>query len=133
MQQASDFLAESEALDRILSSLGEEDFRRETGFKAWTFETILRHLHFWNAMAHVSLTAPNDFQEAFKPVMEALKLPDVAEPFASLAFDKDESAPQTKPVAVMFVPPSEMIEPCNVTAVAKTSVAAALETPKGVS
>ena len=30
MQQASDFLAESEALDRILSSLGEEDFRPET-------------------------------------------------------------------------------------------------------
>jgi uncharacterized protein (TIGR03084 family) len=72
MQQASDFLAESEALDRILSSLGEEDFRRETGFKAWTFETILRHLHFWNVMAHVSLAAPDDFQEVFKPVMEGM-------------------------------------------------------------
>lgn len=72
MQQASDFLAESEALERLVAPLGEADFSRSTGFKSWTFETILRHLHFWNHMAHLSLTAPEDFQVAFKPVMEAM-------------------------------------------------------------
>ena len=64
--------------------------------------------------------------------MEALKLPDVAEPFALLAFDKDASVPQTKPVDVMFVPPSALTTPFNVTSVAETFVAAALETPRGM-
>ena len=72
MQQASDFLSESEALNALVAPLAEADFARVTGFKSWTFETILRHLHFWNHMAHLSLTAPEEFQVAFKPVMEAM-------------------------------------------------------------
>ena len=66
------------------------------------------------------------------PVNEAENEPLVADPLALLAFDKDASVPQTKPVDVMFVPPSELTTPFNVTSVADTSVAAALETPRGM-
>jgi len=72
MQQASDFLAESEALERLITPLQAADFARPTGFKAWTFEMILRHLHFWNHMAHLALTAPDDFQAALKPAVEGM-------------------------------------------------------------
>ncbi len=72
MQQANDFLSESEALERLILPLEEIDFSRPTGFKSWTFETILRHLHFWNHMANLALTASNDFQVELKPVMEAM-------------------------------------------------------------
>src|SRR5210317_363899 len=72
MQQASDFLAESEALERLVAPLQAADFARPTGFKAWTFEMILRHLHFWNHMAHLALTAPDDFQAALKPAVEGM-------------------------------------------------------------
>ena len=72
MQQASDFLAESEALEQLIQPLQASDFARPTGFKSWTFEKILRHLHFWNHMANLALTAPDDFQAALKPAVEAM-------------------------------------------------------------
>lgn len=47
-EQVQDFLEESEALFAVLRDLGEEDFERETQFKGWTVEDVVRHLHFWN-------------------------------------------------------------------------------------
>jgi hypothetical protein len=67
MQQASDFLAESEALEQLIAPLQATDFSHPTGFKSWTFETIMRHLHFWNHMANLALTAPDAFQAELKP------------------------------------------------------------------
>ena len=72
MQQARDFLSESEALEQLVAPLQEEDLKRSTGFKSWTLETILRHLHFWNHMANLTLTSPDDFQAALKPTVEAI-------------------------------------------------------------
>ena len=72
MQQASDFLAESKALERLIQPLQAPDFARPTGFKSWTFEKILRHLHFWNHMANLALTAPDDFQAELKTAVEAM-------------------------------------------------------------
>ena len=46
MQQANDFLAESEALEQLIAPLQASDFAHPTGFKSWTFESIMRHLHF---------------------------------------------------------------------------------------
>ena len=40
MQQASDFLAESEALEQLIAPLHANNFDHPTGFKSWTFETI---------------------------------------------------------------------------------------------
>ena len=81
MQQASDFLAESEALEQLIAPLQASDFEHPTGFKSWTFETIMRHLHFWNYMANLALTAPDDFQAELKPAVEAMMagktLPDI--------------------------------------------------------
>ena len=54
MQQASDFLAESEALEQLIAPLQANDFAHPTGFKSWTYETIMRHLHFWNlSLIHI--------------------------------------------------------------------------------
>ena len=72
MQQARDFLSESEALGQLVAPLQEEDLKRSTGFKSWTLETILRHLHFWNHMANLTLTSPDDFQAVLKPTVEAI-------------------------------------------------------------
>ena len=72
MQQASDFLAESEALEQLIAPLQASDFSHPTGFKSWTFETIMRHLHFWNHMANLALTAPDAFQAELKPAVEAM-------------------------------------------------------------
>ncbi len=72
MQQARDFLSESEALEQLIAPLQEADFKQSTRFKSWTFETILRHLHFWNHMANLALTSPVDFQAELKPAMEAI-------------------------------------------------------------
>lgn len=72
MQQASDFLAESAALEQLIAPLKEPDFSQPTGFKSWTFEKILRHLHFWNHMANLALTAPDAFQSELKPAVEAM-------------------------------------------------------------
>lgn len=72
MQQAKDFLAESEALEQLIAPLQTSDFSQSTGFKSWTFETILRHLHFWNHMAHLSLSAPEAFQGELQPAVEGM-------------------------------------------------------------
>ena len=81
MQQASDFLAESEALEQLIAPLHANNFDHPTGFKSWTFETIMRHLHFWNHMANLALTTPDDFQAELKPAVEAMTagktLPDI--------------------------------------------------------
>ena len=47
-EQVQDFLDESEALFAAVRTLEEEDFDRETQFKGWTVEDVLRHLHYWN-------------------------------------------------------------------------------------
>jgi uncharacterized protein (TIGR03084 family) len=55
MQQATDFLAESEALDKLLEPLDESDFGTLTQFKSWTIDNIVRHLHVWNLAVDMSL------------------------------------------------------------------------------
>jgi uncharacterized protein (TIGR03084 family) len=56
MQQADDFLAESEALHALMADLPEADFERPTAFKGWTLNQVIRHLHVWNQGAVLSLT-----------------------------------------------------------------------------
>lgn len=62
MQQAHDFLAESEALHAVIAPLGEAAMDRPTQFKDWTINQILQHLHYFNHMAFLSLTDPGKFQ-----------------------------------------------------------------------
>jgi len=63
MQQTHDFVAESEALAQALTSMPEADWDTETQFKSWTVNEVLRHLHFWNRAADLTLTDPTGFQD----------------------------------------------------------------------
>lgn len=62
MDQAHDFLRECRAVEALIAPLGPEDFGRTTGFKSWTIDQILRHLHVWNHAAQLSLTDEDAFR-----------------------------------------------------------------------
>lgn len=68
MQQARDFEDESAALAALLLPLDDADFERETLFKGWTINNILRHLHVWNIAAARSIEG----EEAFGSFMRGL-------------------------------------------------------------
>lgn len=61
MQQATDFLQESEALFAILGDISGEQWEVQTQFKGWTLNDVLVHLHYWNQMADLSLQNPDAF------------------------------------------------------------------------
>ena len=56
LQQAIDFHDESLALHAILAPLEESALATPTGFKQWTPNDIVAHLHFFNEVADLSLT-----------------------------------------------------------------------------
>jgi uncharacterized protein (TIGR03084 family) len=55
MQEAEDFLAESEALHAALVGSDRARWTEPTQFKGWTIEQVIRHLKFWNAMTILQL------------------------------------------------------------------------------
>lgn len=72
MQQAEDFREVSRAVEEVVTPLTEEDFSRTTGFKDWTIDQILRHLHVWNYAAHLSLTDEPAFKEWMSETADAV-------------------------------------------------------------
>jgi len=70
MQEAIDFKEECEALEDVLSSLTETDFKQETLFKGWTIEDIIGHLHLWNHAAIITLKSREAFQNFFVFAMQ---------------------------------------------------------------
>lgn len=56
MEQAADFLAETNALASLLAPLPDAAFDEATQFKGWTLNDVVRHLHFWNRAAGLQLT-----------------------------------------------------------------------------
>ena len=73
MQQAQDFLDESEALHALLAPLDDAAFEQATLFKRWTINQIIRHLHFWNISADLALNDEPAFDILFEQVMGGLK------------------------------------------------------------
>lgn len=73
MQQAHDFLEETEILFKLLQSLEEVEFEKSTLFKDWTINDILVHLHFWNMNAHASLNEPTKFDEMMERFFSAIQ------------------------------------------------------------
>jgi uncharacterized protein (TIGR03084 family) len=69
MQQAQDFEEESAALAELVAPLSEADFERETLFKRWTINNILRHLHVWNIAAARSIEGGEAFSTFLKELM----------------------------------------------------------------
>lgn len=72
MDQARDFGLECQALEQLLNDLSEADFERSTGFKSWSINQILRHLHVWNYAADLSLTDGEGFKTWIKDAMEPI-------------------------------------------------------------
>jgi uncharacterized protein (TIGR03084 family) len=56
MEQAADFLGETQALGQLLAPLPDAAFGEATQFKGWTIDDVIRHLHFWNRAAGLQLT-----------------------------------------------------------------------------
>lgn len=73
MEQAQAFLEESQDLDVLIQPLGPESLGTRTAFKGWTFQTILRHLHFWNEMALWALQDSERLQVALAPVVSGMQ------------------------------------------------------------
>ena len=79
MQQATDFLDESEALSALLAPLSDADFETPTQFKHWTINNIIRHLHVWNIAADLALSDEAAFGEFIAKMMAGVRggrLPD---------------------------------------------------------
>lgn len=70
MEQATDFLAECEALNTALDHV--TDWNAATQFKGWTVNDVLVHLHYWNVMADKSAVDPDAFGAMIGKVMVAL-------------------------------------------------------------
>jgi len=61
MQEAYDFLEESQSVSTAISGLSDKDYDRVTQFKNWTIYDIIAHLHLWNMAADWTLNAPDKF------------------------------------------------------------------------
>jgi len=84
MQQANDFLEESQALRTLLGSLSDADFETPTQFKSWTINNIIRHLHVWNIAADLALTDEAAFGEFIAKMIKGIRggrLPDFEEEY----------------------------------------------------
>lgn len=66
MQQAEDFRQETRALHALVASLPVETYGEATQFKGWTIVDVVRHLHFWNRMAHCQLSDPDQLVHHLK-------------------------------------------------------------------
>ncbi len=73
MQQAQDFLDESMALLGLVGPLDADGLAQVTGFKNWTIEHVIGHLHLWNHAADLSLRDEAGFFEFFGPVAKHLQ------------------------------------------------------------
>ena len=51
MKVADDFRQECKGIEQLIASIRVQDFDEPTGFKNWTVNNILRHLHVWNKAA----------------------------------------------------------------------------------
>ena len=70
MEQAQAFLDESEALYDLVKDLDDEVLELQTGFKNWTINAVIGHLHVWNHAADWSLEGGGKFAELFNAFVE---------------------------------------------------------------
>lgn len=69
LPEAADFLAETEALHKVIEPLDESGFHAATQFKGWTVNDVIVHLHFWNRAADLSAADETAFGELISRVM----------------------------------------------------------------
>lgn len=68
MQQAQDFLDESNALALVLEPLNDTDFDMPTLFKGWSIDDVIGHLHMFNVGALDTLKDDTGFATFFAPI-----------------------------------------------------------------
>lgn len=61
IDEAQDFLQESQALYDLVAPLADTEYDQPTQFKKWTVNAVLQHLHFFNLAAVYSLQVPARF------------------------------------------------------------------------
>ena len=71
LEQAKDFLAESQNTYQVLASMDDVDFERSTLFKSWTLNQIICHLHVWNHAALLQLTDEDALRVFFSEAKRA--------------------------------------------------------------
>ena len=69
LNEARDFMAESDALYAVMKDLGDDDFAAPTQFKGWTLNDVLEHLHMWNLAANESYVDEENFVKFVAVVM----------------------------------------------------------------
>ena len=69
LNEARDFMAESDALYAIMKDLDDDDFAAPTQFKGWTLNDVLEHLHMWNWAANESYVDEENFVKFVADVM----------------------------------------------------------------
>ncbi len=74
MQQADDFVADSEALHGLLMPLDDAAFATVTQFKGWTIGQVVQHLHFFNTMVDLALLDPTRFAADYAAFDEARRI-----------------------------------------------------------
>ncbi|MBA3069734.1 MAG: TIGR03084 family protein [Hyphomonas sp.] len=68
MQQAEDFRQETRALSGLVATLHHSQYYLPTQFRDWTVMDVLRHLHFWNGMAHFQISDPDTLAAHLKAI-----------------------------------------------------------------
>ncbi len=70
---ARDFREESDALHALVSPLSDKDLEQVTGFKGWTINTVIQHLHVWNLAAEMSLKGDGSFERYYAGLAKHLE------------------------------------------------------------
>ena len=73
LEQADDFLAESDALAALLERMKPEDWEKPTQFKGWTPNDVVVHLHYWNKAADLSSTDEDAFLAQLNDIVPKLQ------------------------------------------------------------
>jgi len=73
LSQADDLLAETRAIAATLAPYADHQFDAVTGFKSWTINHVLCHLHVWNRAAWMSYAEPARFDAYMAEVFDAGK------------------------------------------------------------
>ncbi|HJM28927.1 MAG: TIGR03084 family metal-binding protein [Acidimicrobiales bacterium] len=84
----SDLLEEQEALDKLLSVLGPEDWRQSTPSPRWSVADQVAHLTYFDNTAVIAITNPDTFRNLVKELMSMITDAQQAEDFTLADYRK---------------------------------------------
>ena len=72
LNEAQDFLQESDVFNDLLVNIESHDWDRKTQFKDWSVNDVVVHLHFWNKAADLSLTDSDSFAALYEQIKQGI-------------------------------------------------------------